>query len=624
MSTVTNLIGAMNRRGGGGAGGEATAVQNVGTGAGLVYRDLTGTTVNLRTIKAGTGVTVTNNADDITITNSAPESTAVSNVGGGAGLVYRDMSGSTVNLKTVKGGSYITVTNNADDITIANSAPESTAVSNVGAGAGLVYRDMSGSTINLKTVKGGSYITITNNADDITITGTTPGEANTAANVGAGAGLVFRDKVGVTLNLKTVKAGTGITVTNNVDDITITNSAPETAVAAGNFIARQITSDSAIELSAFHDFVMDKQLAAQPYFTGKAILSSLDWQYVQNVGLNCIAANNATDSFRVSVPADFDYWVRFTPGAAAQTGLVITGLAQTASFTWDSTPRLVCAFTGQANINIAYAGSTVWLRIVRDSQYVKFYYRAAGTDPWILVAAYLQNLGNTVTASLRSGIGARVDELCATEGIPEIRAENVGLGAGLLVRDIVSSIVNVKSVKGGSYITVTNNADDVTISGLAPGETNTAANVGTGSGTVYKDKTGVQLNFRSLNPLYGMYILDNGNNIDIKLSIAYSPLTDGATISLDAINGPRFKVTLGGNRTLANPTNPQGSGQMIIIRVKQDATGNRTLAFDTKYRFSTDLPSPVLSTAANKIDYLGFIYNQDDDKWDFISFVKGF
>lgn len=47
------------------------------------------------------------------------------------------------------------------------------------------------------------------------------GEANTAANVGTGAGLIFRDKTSVTLNLKTIKAGTGVTITNNTDDITL-------------------------------------------------------------------------------------------------------------------------------------------------------------------------------------------------------------------------------------------------------------------------------------------------------------------------------------------------------------------------------------------------------------------
>jgi hypothetical protein len=47
------------------------------------------------------------------------------------------------------------------------------------------------------------------------------GEANTAANVGTGTGTIFRDKTSVTLNLKTLLAGTGITITNNTNDITL-------------------------------------------------------------------------------------------------------------------------------------------------------------------------------------------------------------------------------------------------------------------------------------------------------------------------------------------------------------------------------------------------------------------
>lgn len=45
--------------------------------------------------------------------------------------------------------------------------------------------------------------------------------ATTAANVGTGQGNVFKDKTTSVINLKTIKAGTNITITDNADDITI-------------------------------------------------------------------------------------------------------------------------------------------------------------------------------------------------------------------------------------------------------------------------------------------------------------------------------------------------------------------------------------------------------------------
>lgn len=100
-------------------------------------------------------------------------------------------------------------------------------------------------------------------------------------------------------------------------------------------------------------------------------------------------------------------------------------------------------------------------------------------------------------------------------------------------------------------------------------------------------------------------------------------LTDAATITLDASLGNTFTVTLGGNRTLAAPTNPV-NGQKITLRVRQDGTGGRTLTFDSIYRFGLDILSVVPSTGANKTDYIGMIYNSTDTKWDVVAVSKGF
>lgn len=81
-----------------------------------------------------------------------------------------------------------------------------------------------------------------------------------------------------------------------------------------------------------------------------------------------------------------------------------------------------------------------------------------------------------------------------------------------------------------------------------------------------------------------------------------TPLADGATINTDAAAGNVFTVTLGGNRTLANPTNLAAGASYAWI-VRQDATGSRTLAFGTAFKFP-DGDAPTLTTAANAVDMI--------------------
>lgn len=89
--------------------------------------------------------------------------------------------------------------------------------------------------------------------------------------------------------------------------------------------------------------------------------------------------------------------------------------------------------------------------------------------------------------------------------------------------------------------------------------------------------------------------------------ITRQTLTDAASISWNVANGVTATVTLGGNRTLANPTNLRDGASYALI-VKQDATGSRTLAYGTAFKWPSGA-APVLSTAANAIDLLTFIYD---------------
>ena len=82
-------------------------------------------------------------------------------------------------------------------------------------------------------------------------------------------------------------------------------------------------------------------------------------------------------------------------------------------------------------------------------------------------------------------------------------------------------------------------------------------------------------------------------------------LTDGATIAVDLSLSNNFSVTLGGNRTLGDPTNVT-AGQSGVIVVTQDGTGSRTLAYaGTKYKFAGGT-APVLTTTGGAVDVLAY------------------
>lgn len=83
---------------------------------------------------------------------------------------------------------------------------------------------------------------------------------------------------------------------------------------------------------------------------------------------------------------------------------------------------------------------------------------------------------------------------------------------------------------------------------------------------------------------------------------AEATLTDQATITWDWATQGNAKLTIGGNRTLAAPSNLT-AGRYAAIRIVQDATGGRVLTFTSNYKGVVDVP---FSTSANAVDWLLF------------------
>ena len=190
--------------------------------------------------------------------------------------------------------------------------------------------------------------------------------------------------------------------------------------------------------------------------------------------------------------------------------------------------------------------------------------------------------------------------------------------------DSTVSITGISTTATGTVLTLT----DTSISSTQDIRLPTAKSIADDSGNEYIKfvKTASAVNEISItNSATGTSpdLSATGGDTNIGLSIttkgtglikfndgAYFPeatLTDGATVTWDASTAPVCKLTLGGNRALSAPTNG-ATGQFISIAVIQDATGSRTLTWNSAYEFTGD-SAPTLTTTVSKADVFVFRYN---------------
>lgn len=158
------------------------------------------------------------------ITTNAPATPALDSVGVFQKEDTDETGKCTVYLRSLRSlSSNLTLNLSTDDNYIEiDSEGEPNTAANVGSGVGL-WKDKVGETLNFKSLVAGSNINISETSDEITITSAAGGgEVNTASNVGIGAG-TFAQKIGPELQFRSLTSSDGSqTITQNTDNINIT------------------------------------------------------------------------------------------------------------------------------------------------------------------------------------------------------------------------------------------------------------------------------------------------------------------------------------------------------------------------------------------------------------------
>lgn len=92
-------------------------------------------------------------------------------------------------------------------------------------------------------------------------------------------------------------------------------------------------------------------------------------------------------------------------------------------------------------------------------------------------------------------------------------------------------------------------------------------------------------------------------------------------VDWDAANCQR--ITLSGSPTSISFIGG-ADGEKLVLELTQDSTGNRLVSLPSNVRYSSSIPSVVLSSTANYMDRLGFMFNEATGKYDLVAVAYGF
>lgn len=192
---------------------------NIGGGV-EIFANALENLAKFRTLVAGQNITISQNEETITIstTEASGEANTGQNVGDTGIGIFKQKSGVTLQFKKIEAGTGLSISEAGDVITISNISPEA-GETNTGQSLGTgipVYVGKSGVVLQFNSLKFGGSISGSLSNNEITISSTA--ELNTIANLGVGAN-IYKEKVGTEFKLRSIRGDSSIVVTQLDDTI---------------------------------------------------------------------------------------------------------------------------------------------------------------------------------------------------------------------------------------------------------------------------------------------------------------------------------------------------------------------------------------------------------------------
>lgn len=164
------------------------------------------------------------NTNDATVSNGSGARVKmftfyVDNLGGSGVVIFKNTLGATLYTSGNVDGTIINAFSTGSTWYFSELAPpQIQGLTSTAATGESILATLSNKVQNFKKILGSSLISVTSNADNVIIS--TSAQNNTASNVGGGAG-VFKQKSGSDLQMKSLTAGANVTITPGTDDIVI-------------------------------------------------------------------------------------------------------------------------------------------------------------------------------------------------------------------------------------------------------------------------------------------------------------------------------------------------------------------------------------------------------------------